>query len=132
MDRLGTPAAPDLAAHLFAETAERGLILTPDAYVHLRVPASVSAARQACRTPVPAHLIDPRAQAGIEAASHSYLDAVPPRRRLVLEGTARVGDLVHAVDRLLINLPPPGEQTMPSWHVLASAALLPQHGERSG
>jgi hypothetical protein len=35
MDRLGIPAAPGWAARLFAEAAGRGLILTPDAYVHL-------------------------------------------------------------------------------------------------
>jgi len=131
MDRLGVPAAPEFAAHLFTEAAQRGLILTPDAYAYLRVPASVSAARQARRGPVPAHLIDPRAQTGIEAASHFYLDAVPPRRRLRLEDTAQVSDLLHAVDRLLVELPAPGEQTVPSWHILASAALAPGDDKRS-
>lgn len=131
MERLRVPAAPDLAAHLFAEAAQRGLILTPDAYAYLRVPASVRAARQARRSPVPAHLIDPRTQTGIEAASRCYLDAVPPRRRLMLKGTAQVADLIHAVDRLLAELPAPGEQPMPSWHILAGAALLPGDDERS-
>jgi len=131
MERLGVPAAPDLAAQLFAKAAERGLILTPDAYVYLRVPASVSATRQARRGAVPAHLIDPRTQTGIEAASHSYLAAVPPRRRLILEGTAQVTDLIHAVERLLVGLPPPDEQAMPSWHLLACVALLLRDGERS-
>jgi thymidylate kinase len=131
VDRLKVPCAPTSAAHLFARAAQRGLILTPDACIYLRVPARVRAARQACRGALPAHLIDPCAQAGIEAAAARYLDAVPLRRRLVLEGTAPLGELVHAIERFLVKLPPPGEQTLPSWRILADAQLLPPNEERS-
>ncbi|MGH3854819.1 MAG: AAA family ATPase [Pseudonocardiaceae bacterium] len=119
MDRLGVPAAPGLAAHMFSEAAERGLILTPDAYVYLRVPAPVSAARQARRGRLPAHLTDPVTQAGIEAASRTYLNALPPLRRVVLDGTARVAELANMVVQLVLNLPPAGRQSAPTWRVLA-------------
>ncbi len=122
MGRLGVPAAPDLAADIFAEAAERGLILTPDAYVYLRVPAPVRAARQVRRGRLPAHLTDPAAQAGIETANNIYLDVLPPRRRVVLDGTASVADLANAVARLVVDLPPAGEQPAPSWSVLALRA----------
>lgn len=123
MDRLGMPAAPALAAHLFADAAERGLILTCDAVVYLRVPAAVSAARQACRGAVPAHLIDPITQAGIEAASHHYLDVMPSQRRLMLDSTACITELIHAVDRLMADLPHHGQQATPSWRVLISGPV---------
>ncbi|MGH3835932.1 MAG: AAA family ATPase [Pseudonocardiaceae bacterium] len=122
MDRLGVPAAPELAAHMFSEAAERGLILTPDAYVYLRIPVLVSAARQVRRGGLPAHLIDPITQAGIEAASCAYLDALPPPRRVMLDGRACVADLADVVARLVVNLPPVGEQPAPSWRVLTPPA----------
>lgn len=122
MDRLGVPAAPDLAADMFAEAAERGLILTPDAYVYLRVAAPIRAARQARRGRLPAHLTDPATQAGIEAANHAYLGVLPPRRRVVLDGTACVADLANTVACLVVDLPPAGEQQAPSWRVLVPRA----------
>lgn len=122
MGRLGVHAAPDLAAHMFSEAADRGLILTPDAYVYLRVPASVSAARQERRDRLPAHLTDPAAQAGIEAINSAYLDALPPPRRVVLDGRACVADLANVVARLVADLPPASEQPAPSWRVLARPA----------
>ncbi|HWR46130.1 MAG TPA: hypothetical protein VN327_00725 [Pseudonocardiaceae bacterium] len=122
MDRLGVHATLDLAGQMFSEAAERGLILTPDAYVYLRVPALVSAARQARRGWLPAHLTDPVTQAGIEAADLAYLGALPLLRRVVLDGTARVAALANVVARLVLNLLPAGEQVAPSWRVLAPSA----------
>ena len=55
---------PDL---LVDQLGQRGLILTADAYVSLRVPAPVRVARQARRGQLPVHLIDQAVQAGIEA-----------------------------------------------------------------
>jgi thymidylate kinase len=126
MDRLGVPAAPDLAVHMFSEAAERGLILTPDAYVYLQVPASVRAVREARRSRLPVHLTDPVTRAGIEATDRAYLDALPPLRRVVLDGSACVADLTDAVARLVADLPPPGEQPAPSWRVLAAPATPPR------
>lgn len=126
MDRLGVPAEPDLAVHLFSEAAERGLILTPDAYVYLGVPSSVRAVREARRGRLPAHLTDPVTRAGIEAANRTYLDALPPRRRVVLDGRTCVADLVETVAQLVTDLPPPGEQPAPSWRVLAAPAAPPR------
>ncbi len=124
MDRLGIPAAPELAVHMFSEAAERGLILTPDAYVYLGVPSSVRVVREARRGRLPAHLTDPVTQAGIEATDRAYLDALPPMRRVVLDGSACVADLTDAVARLVANLPPAGEQPAPSWLVLAPPVAL--------
>ncbi|MGH3869815.1 MAG: hypothetical protein ACRDQ4_27690 [Pseudonocardiaceae bacterium] len=124
MVRLGVPAEPDLAVHLFSEAAERGLILTPDAYVYLRVPSSVRAVREARRGRLPAHLTNPVTQAGIEATDRTYLNALPPRRRVILDGSASVADLTDAVARFVANLPPAGEQPAPSWRVLAPPVAL--------
>lgn len=124
MDGLGVPAAPDLAVHLFSEAAECGLILTPEAYVYLRVPASVRAVREARRGRLPVHLTNPVTQAGIEATDRTYLEALPPRRRVILDGSACVADLTDAVARFVANLPPAGEQPAPSWRVLAPPAAL--------
>jgi thymidylate kinase len=126
MGGIGIPSAPDLAAQMFSEAAERRLILTPDAYVYLQVPASVSAARQTCRGRLPAHLTDSGVQAGIEATNRVYLNALPPRRRVVLDGRTCVADLVETVAQLVADLPPPGEQPAPSWRVLAAPSAPPR------
>lgn len=122
MVRLGIPAAPDLAADLFADSAEHSQILTPDAYIHVRAPAAVRAARRAQRGPVPGHLVDRSVEAGIAAATRAYLDQVPPQRRLLLDGTANTRHLLHHVGQFIAALPPHGQQPPPSWRILAPTA----------
>lgn len=122
MAQLGIPALPALAAHLFADAVDDGRILVPDGYLHLAIPSHITATRQAHRGPVPPHLTDPRTQAGITAATHSYLAAIPTRRRLCLDGTASLDALTAQVNQFTTALPNSGRQPPPSWRLLANPA----------
>lgn len=50
----------------------------------------------------------------------------------MLKGSGRLADLVYAVSKLVINLPPPGDQTVPSWHTLAGPPSGRLHPVASG
>jgi len=114
---LGVPTDPELAVRLYSDAVDTGLVLAPHGYLYLRVPDAVTAARQACRGQVAAHLADPRVRTGIERANLQYLTTLPARRWLDLDGTRPVDQLtadVAAFVEQLAQLPGPA----PTWRVI--------------
>ncbi|MEV4416193.1 hypothetical protein [Catellatospora sp. NPDC049609] len=115
---LGVPAAPSYAAELYSQAAELGEVFTPDAYIYLRVSDEVTARRAAVRGPIAAHLSAPSVRAGIERAAAAYLAALPVGRRLELDGSRPLAELLGEAEAFVAAL---SSQTAPvaSWRVLA-------------
>jgi thymidylate kinase len=122
MRGLGVPADVGGAADLFARAAAAGSILTPDAYIYLAVPESVTRRRRPDRGPVAAHLDSPEVRGWIEHTCQTWLATLPVERRLLLDGTAQVGRLAQRSAAFLATV---GGTAPPSWRTLARALTVP-------
>ncbi|MGC4885687.1 hypothetical protein [Micromonospora sp. DT227] len=128
MQALGVPADPDGAATLYAGAAAAGQILTPNAYLYLTIPEPVADARRAARGPVAAHLDDPAVRARIDQTCRTWLRLLPPRRRLILDGTAPPSLLATTAAAFITSL---GGPPVPSWQLLAKHRTASESGAPS-
>lgn len=131
MGTLGIHRDPILAIEVFAAASDRGEILTPHAYIHLHIEPATANLRQARRPPIRSHLRDPQVQAHMDDINRRYLDAVPPQRRLRLDGGSPLHDNLARARAFLRHLPQVTDPNPPSWRrllptVAASAAGSPR------
>lgn len=121
---LRIPRDPSQAIELFAAASDCGEILTPHAYIHLRTDPVTTALRQARRAPIRSHLLDPNVQADMDDIYRSYLDDVPPERRLRLNGGAPLPDTAAHARAFLQHLPYVTVPNPPSWRLLLPAVAV--------
>lgn len=122
MTALGLPCDPAGAAEIYSSAAEAGQILTPDAYLYLAVPDDVTAARQALRGAVAAHLMDRQVRAEIDRACRIWLATLPQGRYLELDGTISPPVLAATARRWLSGLT--SGLPLPSWRTAVPAPGL--------
>lgn len=129
MRTLGIPRDPILAIDVFAAASDRGEILTPHAYIHLHIDPGAAHHRQAAqRAPIRPHLRDPQVQADMDNFYRRYLDAVPPQRRLQLDGDAPLPDNLDRTRTFLRHLPRVTAPNPPSWRRLLPTVAAPRAG----
>jgi hypothetical protein len=117
MAAIGVPSDPAHAAEIYSTAAEAGQILTPDGYLYLAIPGNVTAARQAQRGPVAAHLMDQQARTAIDHACRAWLAALPKGCYLELDGTTTPPELTATAIRWLNGIA--SGSPLPPWRVMA-------------
>jgi thymidylate kinase len=120
MSVLGVPRDPDLAARLFTTAAERGDILAPDGYIHLRISHRLVLSRQRQRGAVRTHLTDHSVCARMDEICQRYLARVPPQRRLLLDSREPLTQTAGLARSFLHHLPATTAGPPPPWTCLAA------------